>query len=243
MINAYFDESGHESHRDCPVLVVGGFAGPPFAWEEFEDVWRKKLAARGVKDFHANDVDARFGEFSEFSSADRDALFGDLVASLEGKNIFPFAVITDVASRREISGLGVELVVSAFEQCAKLAMELVLTTFRDLRAQGETVNFAFEQNHEFAGAAARAFRQVVNEYGADIVTGFCMPASIDVVPLHAADFLTHEITVKEKRIRAGKPPRYWMTELERIFPPPRGIPVVGINKTLVKFPARMIQSD
>lgn len=236
LLDAYFDESGHEAHAHSPALVVAGFVGRPRAWDQFETTWRRALTARGVSDFHAADLDGRFGEFKSFDKADRDGLLSDMIRALTGGDLFPFFSITNVEARRDlISRNGIGFAEGAYEQCAYNAMELVLTTYRHMREPGEQVTFYFHQNFEYCGAAARAYEKIGKKHR-NVVGGFGMYESAKVVQLHAADFLAHEVTMREKSARANQKSRWFWTELERLFPLPLGIPVASVNKAPLRFP-------
>lgn len=48
---AYFDAGGDQV--DQRYLVVAGFVAPLTSWVDFEKRWRERLAADGLKYFHA----------------------------------------------------------------------------------------------------------------------------------------------------------------------------------------------
>lgn len=77
----YIDDSG--THKGAPVVVFGGLIGEQEQWEFFEPRWKAELAAplQGkkppLKRFHMFDCKWGLGEFSGYSSGERDAATHD----------------------------------------------------------------------------------------------------------------------------------------------------------------------
>ncbi len=75
MLSAYFDDSG--THQGSPLVVWGGAMGTEAQWTKFETAWRALLQAPlpgkpPLKQFHAAACKAGEGEFSGYSSGERD---------------------------------------------------------------------------------------------------------------------------------------------------------------------------
>jgi hypothetical protein len=76
---ASFDASGHES--DQPFLVVGGFVSSAGDWDEFSDLWLKRLREDGLPYFHASQFASGNGIFDGWKAkeARTRALAADLM--------------------------------------------------------------------------------------------------------------------------------------------------------------------
>ncbi len=81
MLTAFCDETG--THAAAPLTCVGGYLFDEESQKTFSEEWAEKLKpyrSRGVKFFHSSPCDAGDGPFANLSKAERDAMFGDLIA-------------------------------------------------------------------------------------------------------------------------------------------------------------------
>src|SRR5260370_12039592 len=89
MLFAFLDESG--THETAPAMCVAGVLYDRKAMKLLDSVWRKELAAAGVRYFHAVDCAHRKGEFKGTSPESADVLYRKLIAALSK---FAFGTVT-----------------------------------------------------------------------------------------------------------------------------------------------------
>jgi len=91
MLAAYFDDSG--THGEAPIVTVGGLIGSVPDWQAFEIKWREKLrkplpGKPELSQFHLSDCVYGYGEFEEYSDAERDSVRFDFREIIRESNLY-----------------------------------------------------------------------------------------------------------------------------------------------------------
>lgn len=66
MLNAYFDETGHEDDPNAKIAGIGGLMAPAYGWEAFEQKWQKALDDEGFEYFHMSEFAQSVGQFRKW---------------------------------------------------------------------------------------------------------------------------------------------------------------------------------
>jgi hypothetical protein len=90
----YFDDS----QTTGQVWSLGGYMGNPYAWEDFEDYWRRALAKHGVAYFHMREMQNPKGVYAKWypakeHEAELAAFFSDLAEVIRECHLYPFSCL------------------------------------------------------------------------------------------------------------------------------------------------------
>jgi hypothetical protein len=93
-LSAFLDETGiHAGARWC---AIAGFLGSPRQWTDFDQSWRRALAAiPGVSDFHAHDFFGGGTPYRTLSRSERRTFIDGLICAVVDHRIFPFGAMVD----------------------------------------------------------------------------------------------------------------------------------------------------
>lgn len=223
MFTACFDAGG--TPHDQELLVVAGFISTADEWNNFDRLWRKRLADDGLEYF-------RMAEFAhsrkQFRSGWKDneprrkALLGDLMAIIRLHAFRRFGCI--VENQTFLNNVPRDFQAQYFLDAYTTASMACVRQVRDWgRAEGapalEKVRFVFE-----AGDAGQA--QLEKRFRNDIQTSISFkykkgPQSF--TPLQAADFLAYELFVGVKGVIGTKirkrPPRWALSQFAEMYGP------------------------
>jgi hypothetical protein len=123
MLKAYFDDSGSDASSE--VVVVGGLIGSGQQWDQFERLWREKLAdplpqvgKLALRKFGIADCRSRYGEFRGYSDGEVDAVTHDFRQIIIQSELIGIAASIDrVAWDELIIGTARVKLGSALEAC------------------------------------------------------------------------------------------------------------------------------
>src|SRR5579863_8851890 len=93
MLTFAFDAGGDDK---TPYLTVAGFVSDMKHWDDFSQLWGKRLAVDGIEFFHATDMDGFYGPYKHLKDRiDRKnvlkALSGDLMELIKRNTYRRFA--------------------------------------------------------------------------------------------------------------------------------------------------------
>lgn len=198
LLRAYFDESG--THDASPITSIAGWVGPKEAWCELEQKrWLPTLemfADKGVKTFHATDCVAQQREFARVDKPGINFVLTQLSNALgeQSPQLVPIgsAVCQDDWDAVVTDRVFLERFPKPFDLCFDDILR-VLWEWGRAHAAGERIAPMFAQQEEYGPR----MQKVGDAYGRenwyrDVLgpIGFGHPDQ--VVPLQAADFLSHQ---------------------------------------------------
>src|ERR1700733_1534960 len=197
MLRAYFDESG--THGEAYVTSIAGYVATHTVWESVETEWDKEMSyyrqRTAIRTFHLTDCLAGKGEFAGLDEVFRLALTSQLSRVLGRHDVHPVwaAVVVDDWYEATPEDFRIRYP-KPFDLCFE---EVVVELWRwaTLRSGGEKVSPMFAHQEEYASgmdAVDRAYRLDTNYRQLLGTIAFGSPS--EVIPLQAADILSHEIS-------------------------------------------------
>jgi hypothetical protein len=95
VLRAFFDDSG--THRQSPVVVIGGLLGTSAQWDDSEIAWTELLARPvpgkpPLKQFHLAACLGRYDEFQDYNLAEIDRVTHDFRRIILDVGIFTLAI-------------------------------------------------------------------------------------------------------------------------------------------------------
>jgi hypothetical protein len=114
VVFGYYDTSG--SHKSARLLAICGFLGDPRIWDDFDVEWKRILDKSDwpnrPTEFHMYDCVHGYGEFQDWTFAQRLAIYGHMV---------------DVLTRTNVMALGSLCVKGAYEQLSRADKDVLST--------------------------------------------------------------------------------------------------------------------
>ena len=207
MLRAFFDDSG--THRQSPVVVIGGLLGTSAQWDDFEIAWTE-LLARSVprrpplKQFHLAACRGRYDEFQDYNLAERDRVTHDFRRIILDAGIVTLAIAVNGSVWDELVVGDVRYQLGEpIELCFSTCIDLLVKTAR-IRYPGEEVLISVDAGVEAQLAKwAHLFLSQSDRYSeiADIVFA---PVSA-VAALQGADMIaTETYQYAQEWLRDGK---------------------------------------
>jgi Protein of unknown function (DUF3800) len=224
MLQAYVDESG--THDGSRHYIVAGYVGAAGEWEKFDVEWAGVLDDYGLKDFHMVEFKSRFlrskSKYRHIDKPDGDRLLDRL---------------TDVISRRVLTGVAGVLPMDAYNQVVKgryekyLGRPYTLCTNIMLMAVGRwaqevdytakyqaPITFFFERGAQHKGELEKALREAADlpEFKEK---GWLGPQTF--LPkgggrgLEAADLLAHAVHSEQRGQIEGALPQTILSGIEK----------------------------
>jgi len=211
-LNAFLDDSGDETNRDCTAVALAGYIGSGEAWDVFERNWGGVLAKYGVPWLHMEKFAHSQGPFKPWRGDERRrrAFLQELCATIAGAHLHGIGAVvslSDLARFNADHGTRIEPM--------PLAIYMTMLEIY-LRDPNQWVKMRIDRMKrcnsklETAIGYARAFR---GDDVSHIISAHCEKRSADDrPPLQAADYAAYE-ALKFERTRPrvappdGKPQR------------------------------------
>jgi hypothetical protein len=201
------DESG--IHQGAPVCVVAGYLASPTEWMRLDEPWMAALSKANLSYFHAREFFNRrpgHGIYGKLSESSASALIDELLACIEGYNMYPFGAVTD---RGEFEALtygerrfltGGQFVGNKFRTNGAptkpyfVSFQYSLVEVAKRLPPDDRAHFIFANQPEYKMRALETFNEAkatMEEEDANRI-GICAFAdSKEVSALQAADLLSH----------------------------------------------------
>lgn len=200
---AYFDAGGDQV--DQRYLVVAGFVAPLTSWDEFEKRWRDRLAADGLKYFHAVEFAHSRKEFDGWRDDEqrRRNLLSDLMEIIKTHVSRKFSnVIINNALNANISGLTKKRFhINAYSLAGRTCAAR-LREWMTLERWNTSVELIFEQGDIGAGLLRECLmRDGFQEPSFRPKKDRQIGATLELAPtpIQAADWLAYEIFLAAKK--------------------------------------------
>ena len=196
MLRAYFDDSG--THKESPVVVLGGLLGLPEDWEKLEDEWREKLSAPmpgkpSLKAFHLSHCVGHFDEFEVYSFAECESLRHDFRQIILSSNLRQISLAIPRADWDEIVVPPYrEIMGTAEEACFVQFIEHSMAIVRPLKSANLKIAYVYDigrasERLEFIASLFKKYAAHRPEFGS-----FSWGKVKDMPPLQAADTIATE---------------------------------------------------
>ena len=136
MLGAFFDDSG--THSDSTVVVLGGLLGDEQQWDAFAQQWQALLdrpfeGRAKISDFHLTDCRNGYGEFQDWSQAERDHvnyLFREVILN-SGFVTIAAAINKTAWDDLVIGAVAEKLDATPIEFCFVKCLDFVIKMIRD----------------------------------------------------------------------------------------------------------------
>jgi len=194
ILTAFCDETG--THAGAPLTSVGGYVFDKEGQQLFSQQWAavlQPLKEKGIRYFRASACQAADGPFANLSSAERDALFGDLIRMVRGTGKFGMAagiedcVFQEVMHRNKVQGY----TGTKYTACALRCLTL-LGQWADENNYEGGIEYLFESGNQSQSEADHMMRQIADnpELASRFrYVGHGFHPKYSLLPLQAADLL------------------------------------------------------
>ncbi|MDQ6633836.1 MAG: hypothetical protein M3Z10_03655 [Gemmatimonadota bacterium] len=221
VLAAYFDDSRREG-----VVSIAGYVAHLEMWDDrFAPGWQRIIheAPHYISEFKASDCRNKRGEFEGWTTAECDALTTALVDVLthhtDRDNFIGLGIAVRLPRVESVPGFSSMSAADktswrrthfdeSFQLCLQLILVEMLTTGAHLLGvPSDKLELVFDEQRKQVGKAWTNFDTIRKLVGAEVKYDVPVPSfrnSKDVLPLQAADLLTHE-TARE--VINGGPPR------------------------------------
>lgn len=207
MLSAYMDETGHSRDEKQRFNGMAGLIAPAANWEVFERKWKATLTSKefDIPYFHMKDFAHYKGDFTGWSEAKRQKLFGKLIRHIEVANPLPIGTIIPMEEFRALTAV----LHGEFNDPYFLSFLGIIasaTTFMDVMeapAQ-EKVALIFSDQVEFKNRALRLYDAIREDIGARHIKRSTPPDFRDMrdfMALQAADIVAYELYKEYERLR------------------------------------------
>jgi hypothetical protein len=210
VLYGFFD--GSSTHVGGKVWTLCGWLGEEPAFEEFDNEWKlvldKKDWPRRPTEFHTYDCVHGYGEFVNWSFAERLALLGELGTLLGKCSLFALGSIVITNDLRRLSSD--ELAVLESEALGNpLDLSLQYIFQQSLRktkefSDTEKISIMFDQEPEHLAQRYLAFSNRYRRSFGHILEGIAFGDSRGFSPLQAADMLAYSTYRLEMQRRFGE---------------------------------------
>jgi hypothetical protein len=196
ILTTYLDESG--THRDSPVLIMGGIVGHFDQWIEYDRKWGRLRQKHLFTCFHSKEVRHCEGEFKNWSNFSKHNLVRDIDKHQNKNSLFRFVTVVNKQEFQEHYKSGQPpqkfQLDSIYGMCFRLSLAFTLELAeRSIGLEGNQFNFIVEDGHPNAGACSEIVKQIkkhVPELGA--VLGTCILEKKYKLPgLQGADAISY----------------------------------------------------
>lgn len=195
MLRAYLDDSG--THKDAPVVVIGGLIGLTDQWDKLEQTWSAKLAVPmpgkpPLRAFHLSHLIGHHGEFRDYRQAEIDLLRHDFRQIILDSNLRQLSL---AISRSDWDELVVppyrEFMGSAEEACFAQFVDFTLGFVRAINNPKLKIAYIYD-----IGRKTPQFEKLIGiindqQYRPEIASVSWGKVE-DMPPLQAADFIANE---------------------------------------------------
>jgi hypothetical protein len=206
MLRMFADETG--DHRDPATQVFGvvGIVGKVHTWHQLQSSWEDVLECNGIRAFHATDVENFGGEFSGWTSSQRERLISMLVRVVQ-EHI------------NELRFVGAMMVMSEYDKlpedrknnlgniykfgCMNAISGALNVAGEDF--EGDAIQFIFDQKQKHERLQDEAYHEIrsVNPFG-NLCAGITRGNHRLVSPIQVADLFAYESNKYAKGRLAGK---------------------------------------
>ncbi len=198
LLTAYLDESGTDGRS--PVVAVAGYVSTDKLWNEFQCEWCDFLTKNGINVFHATDLIAGYGEFTNakgWSKKRREnalRIADKLIAKYVLHGVAAYTTIADCEKflpLRDANGTRKKL--SAEYLTSGVMVVNLITSWAEENGYKEPINFVFEDGAKGKGYLLEATKHAKKQ---SIVRGHLIGDILfgdkkKVPQLHTADRLVH----------------------------------------------------
>jgi hypothetical protein len=206
LMEAYFDESG--THGEALITSLAGYVATKEVWKSLEGQWEDELrvyAHKGVETFHMTHCIMQEGEFAALDRFFSRALIMKLSEVLARHDIQPiWSMVVNEDWDKVVTD---QEFLARFPKPLDLCFEHVVLTLHSWakrRAGGELVAPMFSYQPEYYARMAEIGRVYGSQGWYRTVLGpiaFGFPSQ--VVPLQAADFVSHQVNSRWEHIEYG----------------------------------------
>jgi hypothetical protein len=199
MAMGYFDDSG--THASSEVVVWGGLMGIERQWLKFEEDWKAKLAEPlpgkpPLKRFHMSECEARAGEFSDYSTAEKDAAIHDFRQVILDSGVYGYAAAVFVPDwNRIIDSKSYGRLSDAEFFCMSLCINHAAKFAREF-TEDRSISLVFDDRKEHAEAnkyVLSIYQDAYNEVRKnEDIAGISFLPSMKFLPLQGADMIAWE---------------------------------------------------
>lgn len=205
LINAYFDESGTDGQLG--ITILAGFVGTEAQWTKVEQSWEAVRDTFGFKAFHVVECFEGVGEFAHLGDLRHDLIFK--ISRILGESGVRalFSGVVDEDWRRVTAGE--HQFRARFPKPLDLCFEDVVLQMREIGQANPhhdrpALVFAHQpEYHERMAEVARVYSQ--SPWHSTYLGRITFSTPQQLIPLQAADFISHEMRVYIDRVEYGPP--------------------------------------
>ncbi len=195
VLAAYFDESG--THRDSPVVAVGGFLSTAERWVTFEEEWRTVLRSNHLEYFHMTDFENRRGPYSGWLDKQREHVIKRLCGIINRSIIGGFSTAVVKDAYEVVDAQARSLLGTPYSFCAEWCLIMVYRQLTKARNK-DRVAYFFESGCR--GLERLLQQNQIDQWrAAHQVLSLSFGNKKDFLPLQAADILAYETTKQSVR--------------------------------------------
>lgn len=190
MVEFFFDDSGKESWLNEKFVCIAGYLGINDQWDEFIELWIRKLMKHGIDHIHMRELIHQRGQYSEWSMEQREIVLYDFIDIIKNIEVSPFAVILDVPAWRSMPTKILKKYGSAQHFCFLALIAKVIKTIYKYKPD-DLLHIYTDTDPDFAKARFNLFSHIrsLDSKFRDKIPSFTFADSKVYNPIQASDLL------------------------------------------------------